>query len=357
MRFTTARSRLWGLLRAAIPFLIIGLLSGCLLPPEPKTETAKDVFGLYVAVLVMGGIVFLGVEGFIVYAVVRYRRKPGDDQLPPQVHGNTMVEIIWTAIPTVIVLILFVISTITLNAVEARSAKPGVTVEATGFQWQWRFRYLDGDNNPKNDAVVNGTAANPPVMALPIGEPIRVILPSLDVIHSFFVPQFLIKRDVVPVGENGTPNELEFTISEEGTYSGQCAEFCGLQHANMTFAIQAMTRAKYDQWLKVAQSGATPAPSAAPNATVISLSATGTKFSTDRIQVPAGQPFVIRFEITDGQNHNVAILKGGQILFAGEIFQGPGVREYQAPALPAGEYQFICQVHPQQMTGTIVAGP
>lgn len=356
MRFTTARSRLWGILRVAVPLLIIGLLAGCMLPPEPKTETAKNVFGLYVAVLVMGGIVFLGVEGFIVYAAVRYRRKPGDDQLPPQVHGNTTVEIIWTAIPTVIVLILFVISTITLNSVEARSAKPGVTVEATGFQWQWRFRYLDDDGNPDNDAVVNGTAAKPPVMALPIGEPIRVILPSLDVIHSFFVPQFLIKRDVVPVGENGTPNELEFTISEEGTYAGQCAEFCGVQHAQMTFSIQAMTRAKYDQWLKVAKSGATPAPSAPANATVIKLSATGTKFSTDRLEAPAGQPFVIHFEITDGQNHNVAILSGGKDLFTGKIFQGPGAQDYQVPALPAGDYQFLCQVHPV-MTGTIVATP
>ena len=356
MRFKAARSRWWGVLRAALPLLVIGVLAGCMLPPDPKTETAKDVFGLYLAVLIMGGIVFVGVEGFILYAAVRYRRKPDDEQLPPQIHGNTTVEIIWTAIPTVIVLVLFVLSTITLNAVEARSAKPGVTVEATGFQWQWRFRYLDDDGNPGNDAVVNGTAANPPVMALPIGEPIRVILPSLDVIHSFFVPQFLIKRDVVPVGENGKPNELEFTISEEGTYAGQCAEFCGLQHANMTFAIQAMTRAKYDQWLKVAKSGATPAPSAPANATVIKLSATGTKFSTDRIEAPAGQPFVIHFDITDGQNHNVAIMSGDKQLFAGKIFQGPGAQDYQVPALPAGEYQFLCQVHPV-MTGTIVATP
>lgn len=357
MRIQAARSRLWGVLRGALPLLIIGLLAGCMLPPEPKTETAKDVFGLYVAVLVMGGLVFLGVEGFIVYAVVRYRRKPGDEQLPPQVHGNTRLEIIWTAIPTVIVLILFVISTITLNAVEARSAKPGVTVEATGFQWQWRFRYLDNDGNPDNDAVVNGTAAKPPVMVLPVGEPIRVILPSLDVIHSFFVPQFLIKRDVVPVGENGTPNELEFTISEVGTYAGQCAEFCGLQHANMTFSIQAMTRAKYDQWLKNTLSGATPAPSAPANATVVKLSATGTAFSAKQLQVPAGQPFVIHFQITDGQNHNVAIFKGEQNLFRGTIFQGPKAVDYQVPALPAGTYRFICDVHAQAMTGTIVANP
>jgi plastocyanin len=117
-----------------------------------------------------------------------------------------------------------------------------------------------------------------------------------------------------------------------------------------------MTRAKYDQWLKVAKSGATPAPSAPANATVIKLSATGTKFSTDRIEAPAGKPFVIHFEITDSQNHNVAILAGGKDLFTGKIFQGPGAQDYQVPALPAGEYQFLCQVHPV-MTGTIVATP
>src|SRR5215210_5911926 len=119
MHATAPGSRLRGLVRVAGPLFLIVLLSGCLLPPEPKTEAGQDVFNLYVVVLILGGIVFVGVEGFILYAVVRYRRKPGDDVLPEQLHGNNTVEIIWTAIPTVIVLILFTFSSITLGKVEA----------------------------------------------------------------------------------------------------------------------------------------------------------------------------------------------------------------------------------------------
>ena len=107
----------------------------------------------------MGAVVFLGVEGFIVYSMFRYRRR--DDRLPPQTHGNTLVEIIWTAIPTVIVLILFVLSVITLQKVEATSdpSAGGVNIEVDGFQWQWQFRYLDDDSNPDNDYSVVGSPA------------------------------------------------------------------------------------------------------------------------------------------------------------------------------------------------------
>ncbi len=86
-----------------------------MLPPEPKTEAAKDVFNLYLLVLALAVIVFVGVEGFLVYAIVRYRRKPGDDTLPEQHHGNNKIEIIWTAIPTIIVFVLFTFSMITLG--------------------------------------------------------------------------------------------------------------------------------------------------------------------------------------------------------------------------------------------------
>jgi cytochrome c oxidase subunit 2 len=108
MQPVAARSRLRSMLRAGLPLLLIGLLAGCgMIPPEPKTDAAKSVFTLYNIVFAMGVAVFLGVEGFIVYSVFRYRRR--DDRLPPQTHGNTLVEIIWTAIPTVIVLILFIL--------------------------------------------------------------------------------------------------------------------------------------------------------------------------------------------------------------------------------------------------------
>ena len=112
---------------------------------------------LYNIVLAMGTVVFLGVEGFIVYSVFRYRRS--DDRLPPQTHGNNLVEIIWTAIPTVIVLILFMLSIVTLARVEAAgSPDAGVDIEVDGFQWQWQFRYLDDD--PAEDYTVVGSPAS-----------------------------------------------------------------------------------------------------------------------------------------------------------------------------------------------------
>ena len=247
--------------RIAGPLLVMALLGGCLFPPTPETTQAKDVFTLYVVVFIMGAVVFFGVEGAIVYSIIRYRRR--DDRLPDQLHGHTLIEILWTAIPTVIVMFLFVWSTITLGTTQAKS-DPAVTIEVTGFQWQWTFHYLDGDNDPKNDYSVTGTAANPPVMGLPTGEPIRLILKSSDVIHSFFVPHFLVKRDVIPFPNGINPNELEFTVSDPGTYGGQCAEFCGDLHSKMTFTVEAMAPAAFQTWLADAKAGKTPPPTGTP---------------------------------------------------------------------------------------------
>ena len=331
----------------------MSLLGGCLLPPTPETTQAKDVFTLYVVVFIMGAVVFFGVEGAIVYSIIRYRRR--DDRLPAQLHGNTLVEIMWTAIPTVIVLFLFVWSTLTLGTIQAKS-NPAVTVEVTGFQWQWTFHYLDGDNDPKNDYSVTGTPANPPVMGLPVGEPIRVILKSSDVIHSFFVPHFLVKRDVVPFPNGINPNELEFTISDPGTYGGQCAEFCGDLHSKMTFTIQAMATADYQKWLADVKVGKPPPTATAPpGAQVINVTAQNVLFDQKSLQVPAGKAFVIHFDNKDAIAHNVGIYQGSKEVFAGTIVTGPKTIDYQVPALPAGTYTFQCDVHPNVMNGTLTA--
>lgn len=333
------------------------LLGGCFFPPTPATTQAKDVFTLYTIVFVMAAIVFFGVEGIIVWSIIRYRRR--DDRLPDQLHGNTLVEIVWTAIPTVIVLILFVLSTLTLGTIEAKAAKPAVTIEVTGFQWQWTFHYLDNDNDPKNDYKVTGTAANPPVMGLPTGEPIRLILISSDVIHSFYVPHFLIKRDVIPFPSTIQPNELEFTVDDAGTYAGQCAEFCGDLHSKMTFSVLAMAPAQYEKWLADAKAGKTPAPSASlgPEATTVDLTASQIAFDKTTLEVPAGKPFIIHFDNKDtGIQHNVGIYdSSGKEVFTGDLIAGPAATDYQVPALPAGQYRFQCDVHPQQMTGTLTA--
>ena len=323
-----------------------------MIPPDPHTTQAKEVFWLYNVVLVMGAVVFFGVEGFILYSVVRYRRR--DDRLPTQVHGNNLVEVIWTAIPTVIVLILFVLSTFTLNSISAHSDHPGVTIEVDGFQWQWTFHYLDGDTDPTNDVSVTGTPASPPQMALPVGEPIKLILVSKDVIHSFYVPAFLVKRDVVPLPEGKAPNELEFTVSEAGTYSGQCAEFCGDLHSRMTFSVQAMPRADFDAWIAAIRSGATPAPSVPAGGEVLKLAATQTAFDKKDLSATAGQPFTIDFTNNDTFAHNVAIYQGDTLFSRGAFFTGPGATQYAVDALPAGEYTFICDIHPiPAMTGKL----
>jgi cytochrome c oxidase subunit 2 len=349
----TARPRLRALLRAGAFLPLILLTAACgFIPPTPHTTQAKEVFWLYNVILVMGGIVFVAVEGFILYSVVRYRRR--DDRLPTQIHGNNLVEVIWTAIPTVIVLILFVLSTLTLNSISKVSAHPGVTIEVDGFQWQWTFHYLDGDADPKNDVSITGTPASPPQMALPVGEPIRLILVSKDVIHSFYVPAFLVKRDVVPLPEGKPNNELEFTVSEAGTYAGQCAEFCGDLHARMTFSVKAVPRADFDAWIAAIRSGETPAPSVAAGGEVLKLKAANTAYDVKDLTATAGQPFTIDFTNDDTFAHNVAIYEGDKNLFRGALFTGPGTTKYAVGALPAGTYTFICDVHPiPAMTGTL----
>jgi len=322
------------------------LLTGCLFPPEPMTTQAEEVRTLFLIIFGLGALVFVGVEGFLIYAVFRYRRR--DDRLPAQHHGNTKVEIVWTVIPTVIVLILFVTSMFTLGDISTRGDNP-IRIEVEGQQFSWTFRYANG-------VSVTGNVLAPPVLVVPTGQPVRLALVSRDVIHSFFVPAFLVKTDVVPFGQGQAPNELEFTVTAPGTYRGQCAELCGTLHADMTFAVQAMAPADFEAWLATAASATpTPAASVPPDLHVVELTADNIAFDVLELEVPAGEPFIIRFTNAEGVDHNVSIYDGDTALFTGAKVTGPDVTvDYVVPALEPGEYTFICDFHPiQAMTGTL----
>jgi cytochrome c oxidase subunit II len=344
MQRTVARSRLRGALRIAAPLLVLFLLAGCLLPPQPVTDAGRDVFNLYIVVLILAAIVFIAVEGFILYAIVRYRRKPGDETLPEQLHGNTLIEIIWTLIPTVIVFILFGFSMVTLGEVEARQDDPGVEIQVDGFQWQWTFRY-------ENGASETGEIGNPPTLAIPVDTPVRLVLNSLDVNHAFFVPEFLLKRDLIRMADDSDDNELRFTVTEPGTYAGQCAEFCGLSHADMTFVVEAMERADFDAYIEGLASGETPTPVPEGECgTTIQLAAVPSlQFETDRLEAPAGEPFCIEFTNNDSAPHDIGI---DDIGFDGEDVPAGESITYSIPAMEPGDYTFICNIHPT-MTGTI----
>lgn len=324
-------------------------------PPDAITSSGERTRELYDIVFYIAAAIFFLVEGLILYTVLRYRRKPTDTALPPQVHGNLKLEIVWTAIPTLIVAVLFVLSWQVLNVVEARSTEPEqANIRATAARYQWTFQYLDDAGNVLFEQIA-------PEMSVPVGIPVHLTLRSPDVIHSFYVPQFLFKRDVIP----GRENWFDFTIDEQHagqTFRGQCAHLCGEYHGSMLFAVKALPRAEYDAWvaaqIEKAQATPTPAPSeGAAAGPELAIVAEGILFTTTAVTAPADTPFSIRFENNDPATpHNVVIYDGADatapILFDGEIFNGVESRVYQVPALPAGSYYFNCKVHPN-MAGTL----
>jgi cytochrome c oxidase subunit 2 len=340
---------------------IVGLVfwSGAgstLYPPKPATSQAREISELYDIVFAIAVAIFLIVEGLIVWSVVRYRRRPGDVDLPPQTHGNNLAEALWTIIPTVIVLYLFAISWDTLKTVDAVSPDPDVHINVLAGQFSWQFQYLDGDGKLLATET-RATTDKDGGMAVPVGKKVYVTLESGDVIHAWYVPRFLFKRDVVP----GQINHFEFTVEEAEAgqvYRGQCAELCGTQHRMMLFDVLAMTQADYDAWLAglIEQANATPppAPSGAP---VLSVVAKAIAFDTKELQVAADTPFVIDFKNDDDPSvtHDVDIRQGdGTVVTDQATIPGGDAVAYSYEGLAAGTYTFICSVHPvPAMTGTL----
>ena len=224
--------------RALVLVCAASLLAGCV--ADSPTAQGRDVAWLYDVFLAASVAVFLIVVGLMLWAVVRYRGQPGRNvAMPAQTHGNVALEITWWALPTLLIIVLAVLTVGVLGQVDAREEDPGVIVEVRGYQWGWEFAYRD------ENVVVNGSAADPPTIRLPIGETVAFVITSADVVHSFNIPTFLIKRDAVP----GRENRFDVLIEEAGTYGGQCGEFCGLLHARQLFEIEAVEREAFDDWL------------------------------------------------------------------------------------------------------------
>ena len=328
-----------------------------LYPPKPATAEAVQTSSLYDIVFAIAVAIFVAVEGLIVWSILRYRRRPGDVDLPPQTHGNNFVEVLWTLIPTVIVLYLFAISWNTLNTVDAVTPNPDVKIHVLAGQFQWQFEYLDASG--KHLATQTKPFGDGGGMAVPVGKKIQVTLDSGDVIHAWYVPRFLFKRDVIP----GQTNHFEFTVdpAEAGqTFHGQCAELCGTSHYAMQFSVVAMTPSDYDAWLAnlVAAENATPPPppSGAP---VLKVAAKNIAYDVHALEAPAGAPFVIDFKNEDPSTitHDIDIHgpDGTTVVGNQEPISGGTEAQYSYQALPAGTYQFFCSVHPgvAAMTGTL----
>ncbi|HEX9993508.1 MAG TPA: cytochrome c oxidase subunit II [Acidimicrobiales bacterium] len=205
--------------------------------PEPKSEegeTILDVWrGMFWAAMAVGGIVW----ALIFWSIVRYRRRT--DDLPTQVAHNVRVEAVYSVVPILIVAAIFFVTVRTEGDVSDVSGEPAVDVLVEGFQWQWQFTYVD------EGVVVTGTPDDVPELVLPVGVPSRLELVAVDVNHSFWVPNFLEKRDLI----QGVDNEIEVTPTEVGEYRGRCAEFCGLDHWRMSFAVRVVSEEDFAAWL------------------------------------------------------------------------------------------------------------
>ncbi|MFN0145913.1 MAG: cytochrome c oxidase subunit II [Dehalococcoidia bacterium] len=219
--------------------------------PAGITEEAGDMHNLYLLVLGMALVVFVLVEAALIFIIFRFRKQ--SDALPPQTHGNNALEIIWTSIPIVIVLILFVFSFVVLVRVDDKAKAEDLTVEVQGFQFCWSFTYhlndlgRGGDKNATGNVVETqpNCEAVEPVLVIPVNEPVEFKLKSTDVIHSFYVRDFLYKLDVVP----GRDNSFQVTANETGTFEGQCAELCGANHALMRFRLRVVERSEFDTFI------------------------------------------------------------------------------------------------------------
>jgi cytochrome c oxidase subunit II len=213
--------------------------------PGGGTGQGEDIASLWrvfmFAAFGVAGIVYV----LIAWSAFRYRHRRGDD---PDAVGapfdkHIPLEITYTAIPIVIVIVLFTLSVRTGDRVGGLSSAPDVRLDVRAFSWGWRFTYPDLGvvvvSQPSGEDVVG------PVILLPAGRTTQVVLTSEDVIHAFWVPGFNFKRDAIP----GHPNTFDLSPVVEGDYRGECAEFCGLNHAFMSFTVRVVDQAAFDAWI------------------------------------------------------------------------------------------------------------
>jgi cytochrome c oxidase subunit 2 len=247
---------------AALGLLGVLTLTGCTMPnnefwrfgwPDGITEQSQDMRELWTGSVIAALIVGIAVWGLILWSVVRHRKR--SDELPKQTAYNLPLEIVYTILPFLIIAALFFFTVVVQDRVVAALLHPDETIAVNAFKWNWQFVYPETTGVDGQPVSTVGNSSEIPILVLPTNRTIRFEVASADVIHSFWVPEFLFKLDVIPGNENGRNNVFEVTVREEGAYVGRCAELCGTYHAFMNFEVRAVSGGDYDAYLAARQSG------------------------------------------------------------------------------------------------------
>lgn len=239
------RPSTWRRLLTPYPVLLLVLFLGACAKDapqdtlEPEGSIARQIDNLVNPVFIVAGVVFVLVEFGMLFLLWKFRRAKDDDDetVPAQIHGNTKVEWGWTIVPALLLTGIGIATVTTVFAIQAEADETTMTVEVTGNQWWWEFRY---DTNGDDEADI--ITAND--LVVPAGQKIRLEIGSNDVIHSFWIPRLNGKKDAVP----GRTSDLTVEADEPGTYVGQCTEFCGLSHAYMRQRLVALSESDFEAW-------------------------------------------------------------------------------------------------------------
>ena len=241
--------------RRALTVLLVAsgsvLLGGCYAPgfhlPQAADAQGSDAARLWqgaqMAAIGVGAIVW----ALIAFTLIRYRRRSraDPDAIPSQKSENIPIEVTYTVIPLVIVVILFGFTTVTQRRINAVRSDPALKVDVTAYQWGWRFHY------PSGNVTVQSEGLSVPQLVLPKGETTEITLTATDVVHAFYVPSFLFQRNAVP----GSPTRFDLTPTRTGTFGGRCATFCGIRHTNMLFTVRVVSPDEFTQWLASGPAG------------------------------------------------------------------------------------------------------
>ena len=227
-----------------VSFLTL-LLAGCFPDHLQSTFDAKGPIAekqltLFYWIFWAMAFVFVTVLGGLLYITIRFRRRPGRQDIPKQVHGNTRLEVAWSIAPA-LVLAVVAVPTITTIFDLDRPPAGALEIKVTGHQWWWEYEYPEQGIITANE------------MHIPVGRAVSLTLTSVDVIHSFWAPKLGGKQDVVPTRNN----PMWLLADEAGTYYGQCAEFCGISHANMRLRVVAESEGEFNAWVQLQQTDAT----------------------------------------------------------------------------------------------------